>query len=259
MFEFAKEIFYNRYVIWSLVMNDLKNRYRRSFLGFAWSFVSPLAMVIIIGFVFSEVLGQPIEEFVPYLFAGLNPWIFITTCADAGAISFISAEGYIKQSNIPLIVFPLRVALGGFINLIFALAAFIVLIIIFQNERLAIGTFAVIPGLLALFIVGFSFAIISGIAHTNIRDYSHIQSLVLQAVFYATPIMFPSKMLGKKLAWLYKYNPIYHILETIRIPILEHKFPNPESWLWTALFSLFMLLSSLLFLKKTKRVLVFKI
>lgn len=259
MIEFGREIYANRYVIWSLVVNDLKRRYRNSFLGVAWSFLSPLGLVLVIGFIFSKVLGVKFESFVPFLFSGMMPWIFITQCADMGANCFLSGEGYIKQINIPLIVFPVRVALGAFINLLIALVSFSLILAIIQPGRYGPGTFMTLPGLIIIFFTGVGLSVLSGTINTFIRDFSHIQGIALQALFYATPIIYPVETLGEKYSWIYKYNPIYHIINIIREPLLNNTPASTNSYFWAISFTAGLVVFSILLLRASKRALIFKI
>ena len=89
-----KSLFEFRFVLLSLVRQDLKNKYRNSILGIGWSLLYPLGLVAIIGVVYSQLMGQPLRDFIPYLFSGLIPWMFITQCADGGTMTFLNAEGY---------------------------------------------------------------------------------------------------------------------------------------------------------------------
>ena len=91
--EYFNGIWHDRYILISLVNRDLITKYRRSILGVAWTILTPLGLVLIIGSVYSIIFGTDPKEFIPVLFAGLNPWIFLNATADAGTGVFLGAEG----------------------------------------------------------------------------------------------------------------------------------------------------------------------
>ena len=106
----------DRFILSSLVKTDLNLKYKKSILGVAWSILTPLGLVIIIGIVYSIIFNMKMEDFIPGLFAGLNPWIFLSASADGGTMAFIGAEGYLKQTATNAQIFPIRNVLVNFIN-----------------------------------------------------------------------------------------------------------------------------------------------
>ena len=106
MFEFFENIRKSRHVLHMLVVRDVFSKYRKSVLGVAWSMITPLSMVGVIGLVYSIVFGIPLITFVPYLFSGLTPWFFISGAIDSGTNSYIVAEGFITQTKINTEILP---------------------------------------------------------------------------------------------------------------------------------------------------------
>lgn len=228
---YFKNIIKGRYILISLVSKDIKNRYRKTMLGVAWSLLTPLGLVLIIGFVFSAVLNVPLKSFIPHVFSGLMPWLFITGCAQGGTNAFISAQGYIKQTQTPVEIFPIRVALVEFINLLFSLVAFFVIYLFISPEKFNAIMLLTIPALLIWLLFGVAVATISAIINTYIRDYAPLQSLLLQGLFYATPIMWtPDLIANTKISFIYKLNPIYYMMEVIRNPLLGNMMSNNIPW-----------------------------
>ncbi len=122
--EYFKGIWKDRYVLQNLVKQDLQMKYNRSVLGVAWSIITPMGLSIIIGLIYSVIFGTDPRNLVPALFAGLNPWSFISASADGGTGSYLGAEGYIKQTTVSPQIFPVRVALVNFVNLLYSIVAF---------------------------------------------------------------------------------------------------------------------------------------
>lgn len=222
-------IWKNRYVLASLVKQDLQMRYNRSVLGVAWSIITPFGLSVIIGLIYSIIFNTNPVTFIPLLFAGLNPWTFISGCADGGTVSFISAEGYIKQTTVNAQIFPLRSVLGGFINFLYGMVAFFSVYLFLAPENFGPKMLFFFPGLLIVLVAGIALANFSAVINLYFRDYRPLQSLILQGLFYATPIIFETTMLDQKgYSLVYKINPFYYFLEVVRSPALGVKIPDIE-------------------------------
>ncbi|PKM82245.1 MAG: ABC transporter permease [Firmicutes bacterium HGW-Firmicutes-14] len=260
MMNFIKSIFQGRYILGSLIKQDLKNKYRNSFLGFAWSLITPLGLVLIIGIVFSKLLGQPIRTFIPYLFSGLIPWLYIAQCAEGGTGAFLAAEGYIKQTQTPIEVFPVRVAVVAFVQMLLSLAAFFLTYLLLDVNQFSFKMVLLIPALFIWLVLGIALSVGSAIAHTLVRDYGPIQSLILQGLFYATPIMYPAEILkDKNFAWIYQWNPFYYLMEVIRRPLMGQKVPDLIHWEVSLLFVGAIFFLSVFALEAIGRKIVFRI
>lgn len=257
---YFKNIYRARYILSSLVKQDLKNRYRNSILGMAWTFLTPLGLVIIIGSIYSIVFGVPPREFIPYLFSGLIPWLYIVACADGGTAAFINAQGYIKQTQTPLEIFPIRVALGAFVNLIISIVAFWCIYFVLMPENIGINMLFIIPSLVIWIIFGCMWATIAAVINVYIRDFGPLQSLGLQGLFYATPIIYPVEaLLEKGYDWVYMFNPLYYFFELIRKPLIGEAIDNPYVIPICLVVTTLVALIAIYVLKQTDRKIAFRI
>lgn len=258
--DYFKNVYKSRHILKSLADKDIKNKYRKSFLGVAWSIMTPLGMVLIIGTVYSIIWGQPPQVFIPILFTGLTPWIFLTGSAEGGAICFASAEGYIKQTMTDIEIFPLRSTLVALVNFLYSAAAFFVVYLFLAPEKYSINMLMVLPGLVILFIFGAGFATIAGVINTHVRDYQPLQSLVLQGLFYATPIIYPAELVkAKGYALIYLLNPFYYMIEVIRAPMVGGPIPSLHTYITAIAISLTIALIGIYLIRKVGRNLVFKL
>ena len=249
----------DRYVLLSLVKSDLKLKYKKSILGVAWSFITPIGLVLIIGTVYSILFNLKPSEFIPGLFAGLNPWIFISSSADSGTGAFIIAEGYLKQTNVNSQIFPIRSVLVNFINLIYSILAFLFIYIFLNPLSFNFNMFAVIPGLIIVLIFVISISNFASIINLNIRDFQPLQALAFQGFFYATPIIFPAKILKDRgFEYLYLLNPFYYMIEIIKAPLLG-KMPSSNVYLIAITVSMSLFILSVCFLMKFKNSITFKL
>ena len=223
-------------IAWQLARLDLVRRYTSTGLGILWAILSPLGMSLVIGAVFAQVFDQGLAEFLPYLFVNLTLWAFFVACLEGGAIAFVAAEGYIKQvPNVSLAAYPLRMAFGAFAALCFGLLA-AALVTLALEGRVTVAWLGVLPALVAWLIFGIALSSLSAVLNTMVRDFTYVQTVGVQALFYATPIMYPPEMLVKHgLSWLLTLNPVYHLLMLVRTPIVFGDLPPASHYIASAI------------------------
>ncbi|SDB63058.1 ABC transporter permease [Butyrivibrio sp. INlla16] len=214
-------IYKDRYVLSSLVKQDLHMKYNRSILGVAWQLITPLGLSIIIGGIYSIIYGMDASTLIPVLFSGLNPWLFLSASADGGTGAYINAEGYLKQTQVSPQIFPIRVVLVAFVNLIYSMAAFFLVYLVLSPSSFGIQMLMFIPGMLIILIAGMTLANISSAITVSFRDFQPLQSLVLQGLFYITPIIYTTSMMDDKgFSIVYRINPFYYFINVVRAPAL---------------------------------------
>ncbi|MFE0559236.1 ABC transporter permease [Paenibacillus sp. NPDC058910] len=257
---FFKNVYSARHILLSLTRQDLKNKYRNSVMGMLWNFLSPLGIVVIIGTVYSVVFRTPIEELIPYLFSGLLPWLFFTGSAEGGSLSFLSSQGYIKQTQVPVEIFPLRVSLVNFINLLISIVAFFLIYAFINPHSFGLKMLLVIPGLIIWLFFCSSWAIISAIVNLYVRDFQPLQSLVVQGLFYLSPIIYKPEMLNhSNFHWLYLLNPFYYLLEIIRRPLLGEEPASLQSWGISIILTIILCEIAILLINKIGRKITFRL
>jgi ABC-type polysaccharide/polyol phosphate export permease len=206
----------------SLVVNDLQLRYRRSALGVGWSLLYPLASAIVLGAVFHVIFHQPVREYLPFLLCGLAAWSFVTGVATEGCSSYISAENDIRQHPLPIAVYPLRTTLGTMIHFLIALVLVVILKLGLQGLSKPPEMFSLTLGILLLFVFGWVVAILTGFLNVAFRDTQHILGIVFQIWFYVTPIIYPASSISStSIGWVLAINPLTPFVDLIREPMLE--------------------------------------
>lgn len=256
MKEYIKGIWRDRYILENLVKIDLKQKYRNSILGVLWSIITPIGLVLIIGTVYSIVFGIPMKEFIPSLFTGLIPWIFLNSSIDNGTMSFIIAEGYLKQTNVNPEIFPLRMVIVNFINFIYSIVAFIFLYYIFlKPEAISINFIFIIPALIIVFLYSLGLANIVSIINLKLRDFQHLQALILQGLFYITPIIYPVNFLkDRNMEGIYLYNPFYYMIEVVKLPLLGNRIDIKVYYIAFMIAVIILLLSIVILAKQRKKI-----
>lgn len=214
--------------VWGLIAwQDIKQRYRRSFLGPFWITLSMGTMVGALGILYAKLFRIPTSEYVPFLTLGLLAWGLIYNSLVEGCDCYTSGEAFIKQIKMPYSTHVYRVVWRNILIFSHNLPIYVVVIAIF-------GPFPGINGLI-FFTLGLIFltlnciwaAILLGLLSARFRDIPPIITSLLQVVLFITPIFWKPEMLGKR-AVAVKLNPLYHFIEIIRSPLLG-KIPPSDS------------------------------
>lgn len=212
---------YHVWMIWG--WHDIRQRYRRSVLGPFWFTLTTLIMVGALGFLYSELLGQDISTYLPYLGVGLVIWQFISTAANEGCISLIGSSHIIKQVRMPLTTHVCRMAWRNFIILLHSLPVVILFMLIF-GHMVTFEVLWIIPGLFLVLLNAVWSGIVFGILCSRFRDVAPIIGNLFQVCFFVTPVMWQTSAL-KERAWIAEFNPFYHLIEIVRAPILGNSVP----------------------------------
>lgn len=222
----------------SLVRNDLRAKYRRSMLGLGWSLLQPLAMAFVLATVFSGVFDLDPKSYGVYLIIGLCFWNYLSGVTNLGCVSMLAGESYIRQYPAPMAIYPLRTVLGAAIHFSVALGFLIVLCWCLYGFDNLLALTSLVPTMLLLLVFGWSMAAIMGLANVYFHDTQHLAEVVLQILFYATPIIYLPEMLEQKAnavgniaVWIINANPLGAFVVLLRQPLQEATFPSGETFL----------------------------
>lgn len=232
-----------RGLIQSLVARDLKARYRGSVLGFFWSFVNPLMLLLIYNWVFTNLLPNTLEEVQPYalfMFCGLLPWTWFSTALTDAAGSLITGGNLIKKVLFPAEVLPIVAVLSSMVHFVLGLPI-LVGFMIWTGHFPDVGElhwFPVIVLVQLLFTLGLGLFLAALTVH--FRDIRDLLSNFLTFWFFATPIIyyykhFKSPVLGdagsaleQYLHW-FNWNPFFHLAVSYQ-EVLFHHGPFGHKW-----------------------------
>lgn len=207
--------------IWLRIgLQDIRMRYRRSALGVGWIFLNLAIMLLAVGIIYSNLLGQDLKKFLPFLTIGLVAWGYLTSSIVEGGNAFVVSEGYIKQIGLPIYIYVFRFFVSITITMLISLPAYLVVAFIY-SVKFRWGALWALVGILLLGSV--SFLMIAIFSHLNVRfrDTAHIASAGLQVMFFVTPVIWPPEMLRtSRLHWVIDFNPFYHLLEVVRHPLI---------------------------------------
>jgi lipopolysaccharide transport system permease protein len=222
------EVFQYREMLLNLVAKELRARYKRSTLGFLWTFVNPLLMIIVYSLVFSFVMRTRQEHYGIFLFVGLLPWNWTAQSAIQGAASLVQNANLVKKVYFPRIVLPLAVVVANLVNYVLSLFVLVpALILAGSHPTSALLAFPAIVAVQALFVTGL--AVLAAIGNVYFRDLEHIVGVFMNAWFFLTPVFYGAELVPDRWRPLFALNPMVHLLEGYRSIFLLGNWPDWRS------------------------------
>lgn len=243
MMDYCKGIWRARYFWIHLALSDLRSRWRRSFFGVLWSIIQPLGMTLLLAIVLSKMFRTDIFTYAPYVLSGIIVWECITACVTGGALSFVQADAYIKQCKHPLAIYTLRTVLTSLIVLALASFALIAWSAIVLPQNIGwhwISALTIFP---VMGLILWPLATLLAYIGVRFRDIPHATGLIMQALWFISPVYFEEKMFRQGgLDALVDYNPIYHLLQLVRAPLLDGSWPALENYAFPLISAMLLLL-----------------
>lgn len=217
----------NRILLRELVVTDFKLRYQGSVLGYLWSLLKPLMLFTIMFIVFVHFLrfGAGIEHFAVALLLGIVLWTFFTEATSQGMQAIVSRGDLIRKISFPKYIIVISGTISALINLLLNLVV-VFAFMVFDGVDFGWQSLLFIPNLLLLYTFALSLAFLLSAAYVKYRDISHIWEVVLQAVFYATPIIYPLQMVmsfSYQSAQILMLSPIAVIFQNARAELVGHE------------------------------------
>lgn len=218
--------------VWMVMgWDDIRQRYRRSVLGPFWITLSMGVFILLLGLIYSRLFNSSLRDYLPFLTVGYIVWGFISVTTNEACNLFHESSLIIKQIKLPYSIYPMRVIWRNFIVFLHTAAIYIP-VAIFLRVAPTSATLLAIPGLFLLLANQFWITMVIGILATRYRDIVQIVATAIQLLMFATPIMWVTRP-GGNLQFVADVNPIYHLIEIVRAPLLGTA-PQPLSWLVAA-------------------------
>lgn len=216
------------YMVWTLAWKNIRVKYKNSILGLLWSLVNPLLFLLIFSYVFGHAFPD-IENYTLFALTGLVIWSLFPVSTSQSAQSLLEGGPILKSLAVPPIVFPLSSLLSSIFQFLFTLIPFSFIMLSFGYEP-SIHIWATIPVMFFffLFIAGLSLLLCS--VHVFFRDVGLLWNTLMPAVFYFTPIAYPTTLIPEHIRWAIQLNPVFHFIAPFRQLIYEQQWPNMQSW-----------------------------
>jgi len=219
-----KKLYEYRELLKSNIKKEIRGKYKGSFLGVLWSFVNPLLSALVYAIVFPYVLKTGQDNYVVFIVLGIIPWNFFITTIAQGTTTVLQNAGIIKKVYFPREILPISVATSALVNFLIS-CIIMFLFVIFGGIGLSPYILLLPLVILTQYILSLGIIFITSAIDVYIRDAEYIITFLLNMLFYATPILYPSSLFeGSAIEWLINLNPMNHIITCYR-DILFYKSP----------------------------------
>jgi len=248
------ELSADRAVLRQLISQQLILRYRRTALGYLWTLINPLLMMSIMAVVFATLFKQDLKTFTVFLFAGMIPWNFFSSVVTQSGTAFINNEGLIKKIYLPKSIFPLSISFSLLIDSALSFLALFAIILAIGGS-LSWPVLFIPVAYILLFFFSLGVGLIMSVATVFFRDLQHVILIVIQALFFLTPILYKPDSLVGKVAWLVDLNPMVPFIELFRAPLFQASLPSLNAIMLATIFSFSaMAIGLFVFLKQEKQI-----
>ncbi len=213
-------------LLWAITEKELRARYKYTIFGFLWLVVNPLLQMLVIGFVFTFFIKEPIIHYYYYLFLGLITWNFFSVSVSKATPCIVNERSLIKKAKFPYIIIPLSIILSNFIHYVSAILLYLIPVFFLNTLTVASIFYAALAFLLLLtFTVGFSF--LASALNVRFRDVAFFVQALLTIWFYATPVVYSFNLIPYRFIWLWRLNPMTSILQLLQHAFINFPLPGP--------------------------------
>jgi len=217
-------------LLFQLVRRDFEHRFVGSAIGWVWSLIHPLVLLVSWTFVFQYVLRQEppegIDSYPLFLFAGMLPWILFSETLQRSAPSLLDQANLITKTVFPAEIVPVSVFLSNVVNHLMALTLMVAVMGLWKNRLsmfLVVLPFFILA--IGLFVVGLAWIVSS--LHVFLRDTAQVLSVVLTFWFWFTPVFVDDAHFPKRIHFLLTANPLYYVVRAYRSVLLYSTVSDP--------------------------------
>ncbi|MFP4082406.1 MAG: ABC transporter permease [Candidatus Aminicenantes bacterium] len=220
-----QEIYKFKNLVYNLVARDLKVKYKGSILGFFWSLLNPLVMLIVYTIAFKYIIKIRVENFPIFFLCAFLPWTFLSLSLSMSVSSIKDNANLVKKVYFPREILPLSIVLS---NLVQFLLTFLILIPALLIFKVKLGLPLVLLPLLIVFQLAFTLGLAYILSALNVffSDIRHLLEIFLQIWFWLTPIIYPVSFVPERFQSLYRLNPMVSFVEAYRDSLLYNRWPS---------------------------------
>lgn len=229
-----RDLIAHAHLLANLVRRDLTVRYKRSIIGFFWTMLNPLLLMIILTIVFSALFRfEGIDHYPVYFLSEYLTFGFFTQTTVTSMTSLAWNGNLMKKVRVPKSIFAISTTLSGLVNLVLAyIPLFVIILVIGAPIYPTVAFLPVAFVVIAMFTLGVSF-FLSALA-VYFEDVSHMYQVATIGLMYMTPIIYPITIVPHRFLWLIKINPLTQILKLARDPVYLGQLPSAHVF-WPSL------------------------
>lgn len=213
-----------------LALREIKARYKQSFLGYFWIILNPFFQMLIMSFVFSNVMR--IQDIgIPYplfIYVGLLPWLFFSNSLSSSMGVLETNSSLIKKIYFPREILVLSTVVAKLFDFLLALLIFFLMLIVFKI-KFTFYLLLLIPIFLIQFVFTFGLSLFLASINLFYRDIQNLFNLILILWFYLTPVLYAVEFFPERYRWIFKMNPLSVFINAYRQVIFGASLPSFSS------------------------------
>lgn len=229
MLRLIRELIEYREVLITLIIRDIKVRYKQTIIGAVWAILQPVFMMWIFSIIFDKFTNLPSEGAPYYIFCltALVPWTFFTNCMNLAIPGLVENESLITKIYFPREFLPLSGICAALVD--FSIAVVIYALILFwAGISTSVTVIMVIPLFLIQMLFTLGMVFFASALNVFYRDVKFIIPFIIQIGMFATPIVYSTVMISDKYKAMYMLNPLAGVIDGYRKAILSGAMPNPH-------------------------------
>jgi len=219
-----KELWNYRHLAFKLAMSEFRLRYKNSILGFFWSLLEPLLMLLVLYVVFTNLMRVNVKHYQLFLLMGIISWNMLSRGTSMSLNSILGKPSLVKKVYFPREVLVISSCATALLMTLLEFIVFGIFMLIFNvKPAITIMYFPLVLFIEFLLILGLAF----GLAALNVyyRDIQYIWAVILQAGFFAAPIIYPMSIVPEKYVWIIMLNPMTRIIDMLRGSVIYSTSP----------------------------------
>lgn len=228
---------YHTQLVWHLVKRDFIVQYKRSVLGVLWSLLLPLGQLLVLIFVFNEIIPLKIDSYPLFLFSALLPWSWFSDCISSSGIVFINNRDLVLKPNFDPSILIIVNTLSKFLLFLIPLPLLFILMLYFDKKFTS--SLLMLPLLMLIqCILTFGLSFFIATLNSFFRDVQHIVNVGITMLFFLTPIFYDYQIISEKYHFLYSLNPMATLIQSYRLILYYGSSPNILSILYVFIASM---------------------
>lgn len=223
------ELFRFRHLLWQWSERNLTLRYKRSVLGVFWTLLEPLMIMTILTVVFSALFRFQLPNYAVYVLVGFSMWDFFRRATLAMIDEVGASQNLSTRIYLPLSTFAVAAVLTYLVNWILTLVPLAVIMLAMNHPLTpALLALPIAMAVVAVFTLGLGLIVATLAAF--FPDVGLIYQVLLTALMYGTPIIYPASVVPERFQWMLAFNPLAHMVDLVRQPVYDGRLPAASEW-----------------------------
>jgi len=239
------------FLIKQLVARDFKTKYKRSVLGYLWSFLNPLLTMTVQYIVFSTIFRSGISNFPVYLLSGIILFNFFTDAVGQGLTSIVGNASLITKVYVPKYIYPVTRVVSCSINMLISVIPLLIVTLL-TGAKITPAVLLLPFALACLLVFCIGMSLFLSTTEVFFRDTQYLWGIVSLVWMYATPLFYPENIIPAKFRFIQTLNPMYHYVRFVRTILINGCSPEPKAYLLCAASAILMCVFGAIVFKKNQ-------